>query len=98
VLHHPNFDATASATPQAFEIIEDANERCTVAGATGSFYTPVEYIEAASKIMGSIDMDPASCDMAEASLREIPPHKHTTSADLPRYFLLGLEIGLEVIS
>jgi hypothetical protein len=85
VLHHPNFDATASATPQASEIIEDADERCTVAGATGSFNTPVEYREAARKVMGSIDMDPASCDMAEASLREIPPHKHNPP-DLPRIF------------
>lgn len=68
VLHHQNLDPTASAIQQASEIIEDADERCTVAGATGSVYTPVECKEAAWKVIGRIDMAPASCDMAEASL------------------------------
>jgi ParB family chromosome partitioning protein len=32
------------------------------------WYTPIEYIESARKVMGSIDLDPASCEFANKSI------------------------------
>ena len=38
---------------------------------TGEFerYTPPEYIEAARKVLGQIDLDPASCDLAQRTVK-----------------------------
>jgi hypothetical protein len=39
--------------------------------ATGEFerYTPPEFIEAARKVLGGFDLDPASCEMAQATVQ-----------------------------
>jgi hypothetical protein len=40
-------------------------------GGTGEFerYTPAQYIEAARLVLGEIDLDPASCDLAQQTVR-----------------------------
>lgn len=58
-----------SAPPEA--IIEEARQRPLVALFTGQneWYTPIKFIESARKVMGSIDIDPASNDEAQKTIK-----------------------------
>lgn len=57
---------------KAFYDLADGKEKTPhVAQSTGEFewYSPIEIIEAARRVCGDFDLDPASCDMAQENVR-----------------------------
>ena len=47
----------------------DIDEVPVVPGKTNEWYTPARYIEAARAVMGGIDLDPASCELANMTVK-----------------------------
>ena len=64
--------ADAKRRAQRIGDLENAN---TVRGTedTGEFerYTPAQYIEAARRVLGEIDLDPASCEVAQRTVKAV---------------------------
>lgn len=63
-------DAIAISSTPAREVIREAvhNHRAQGTG-ENEWYTPAEYIEAAREVLGEIDLDPASSEVAQAKVR-----------------------------
>ena len=53
------------------EVYNEVKSKPHVSNGTGDYewYTPVEYIESARKVMGNIDLDPASCELANTVVK-----------------------------
>lgn len=50
-------------------LLKIANGSHVSSSGENEWYTPPEYIEAARQVMGSIDLDPASCEAAQANVK-----------------------------
>lgn len=66
----PEDQEVVAVLPRA-EAIQELQRRAHVANNSGNneWYTPPEFIDAARDAMGSIDVDPASCDIANRTVK-----------------------------
>ena len=64
--------------PPKFAVLPDQAHFRTSFTGENEAYTPLVYIEAASKVMGSIDLDPASSEFGQERVKAL---KHYTSSD-----------------
>jgi hypothetical protein len=68
----PNGKVTAAHVTDVVRMLQTRNQGRPWAFQgthNGEWYTPVDYIEAARQVLGEIDLDPASCDLAQQTVR-----------------------------
>ena len=52
---------------------------------TNEWYTPAKYIEAARKVMGGIDLDPATCELANKTVKATKYHTKENNGLMQRH-------------
>lgn len=51
------------------KLFDDTNIVVTTQGQSNEWYTPTRYVDAASEVMNGIDLDPASCEIANRTVK-----------------------------